>query len=600
MTANPTEVTFLKGGEFLVKDQNESQIFIPEELNEDQLMMVNMANEVLDKHIVPNLGKLEKLDIELTCELLEKVGETGLLGTCIEEEFGGFPQDFITNMKLTEVGAKARSFALSMGAHMGIGTLPIVYFGNPEQKAKYLPSLATGQLKAAYCLTEPGSGSDALAAKSKAVLSEDGTHYVLNGQKMWITNAGFADIFIVFAKIDGEQFTGFIVHKEYEGVSTAAEEDKMGIKGSSTRQVFFENVKVPVENVLGEIGKGHRIAFNILNIGRIKLGAAVVGGSKLVLEGATQYANDRKQFGKSISEFGAIKHKIGEMATRIYAAESATYRASADIDHKEKSLMAEGADFSSALLGAAEEYSIECALLKVSCSEVLDYCVDEGVQILGGMGYSEEMPMAAAYRDSRINRIFEGTNEINRMLSVDMLMKRALKGKVDLMTPAMAIQKELMSMPSFGEQPDANDPLSRELKMLEGMKKAVLMTAGMTAQTLMQKLQDEQEVLLYISDMMNDIYLAESTLLRTKKLIGMRGAEACEIHISATRVYFDDAIERLTLNAKRAITAWAEGDIRRTLLLGLKRYTKYEPINTKTERRKVADKVITTGEYPFV
>jgi alkylation response protein AidB-like acyl-CoA dehydrogenase len=581
----------LRGGEFLVKDQDPMSIFTPEEYSEEQLMVRDMVNDFIDTYIIPNQEKIEKLDIELTKELLTKAGEYGLLGTAFPEEYGGSMQDFVTNMLLTEYMSKSRSFSLSIGAHTGIGMLPILYFGNEEQKQKYLPSLIEGKTYAAYCLTEPGSGSDALAAKTRADLSEDGTHYVLNGQKMWITNAGFADVFCVFAQIDGDKFTGFIVERDWEGVSVGAEEWKLGIKGSSTRQVFFEDVKVPVENVLGDIGKGHRIAFNILNIGRIKLGAGVIGAAKLLSTGSVQYANERHQFKQPISNFGAIKHKIAEQALRIWCVESAIYRASYDIKLQEETSHREGKTLSESLLGAAEEYAIECALMKVYGSEALDYVVDEGLQIYGGMGYSEEAPMASAYRDARINRIFEGTNEINRMLSVDMLLKKALKGKIDLMSPAMAVQKELMSMPSF-DKPEGK--YVREFDMIKNMKKMFLMVMGATVQKFMTDLEHEQEILMSMADTMGDIYVAESALLRAVKIAETKGDEAAAVHLDMARVYLDDAMER-----SRTVCSWAEGDMLRTLVMGVKRYAKYVPINSKNTRRRIAKVLIDANEYCF-
>lgn len=588
----------IKGGEFLIKDVEAQDIFIPEEFTEEQTMVTDMATEFLKKRVVPNLPKLEKYDMDLQIQLMEEAGELGLLSTSIPFEYDGSAQDFLTNMLLTEVQSVARGFALSMGAHTGIGTLPILYFGNESQKAKYLPALGLGTLKAAYCLTEPGSGSDALAAKTKAVLNEAGTHYILNGQKMWITNAGFADVFVVFAKVDGEKFTGFIVEKTFGGLTVGAEEDKLGIKSSSTRQVFLENVPVPVENVLGDIGKGHVIAFNILNIGRIKLAAGALGACKEVAKMSISYANERKQFNTSIGKFGAIRHKLAEQAIKIYVNEAATYRSSYDIQRMEEKLMSEGKSFEEALLGAAEEYAIECALMKVHSTEALDYVADEGLQIYGGMGYSEEAPMAGAYRDARINRIFEGTNEINRMLSVDMLFKRVLSGQIDFMSSAMAVQKELMGIPSF-DMGGEEELFDRERKMVKKMKKAILMVAGGTAQKLMQSLAREQEILMNISDMMADVYLAESAMLRTEKLVGVRGEAACQGQIDMMQVFFDDAMERIALNGKRAICSWAEGDEKRMLLMGLKRFTKYEPINTKTARRRVAKQLLAANTYCF-
>jgi len=587
----------LNGGEFLVNEADPQYMFIMDDMTEEQNMVLNMVREYIDKEVLPHSAQIEKLDTELTKQLLRKAGELGILGTSFPEEYGGFMQDFETNMAITEYFAKTRSFSLSYGAHTGIGMLPILYFGTEEQKQKYLPSLVAGEKFAAYCLTEPGSGSDALAAKTKAILSEDGKHYVLDGQKMWITNAGFADIFVVFAQIDGDKFTGFIVERAWEGISLGAEEAKMGIKGSSTRQVFFENVKVPAENVLGEIGKGHKIAFNILNIGRIKLAAGVLGGAKFIIDHSIQYANDRKQFGVSISSFGAIKHKLAEQAIRTWVTEAAMHRASRAIDHEEKRLKDSGKTLAESLLGAAEEYAIECALLKVKGSECLDYVADEGVQIYGGMGYSEEAPMAGAYRDSRINRIFEGTNEINRMLSVDMLMKKAMRGQLDLMSPAMAIQKEMTSMPAFGG--GDTGLLGTEMDYVRNMKKCFLAVAGLTVQNLMMELQKEQEILINLSDMMSEIYLCESAILRTKKLAIVKGEDFIGDRIAMTQVFINDSIERLAVSAKNVAASWAEGDTLRMLMLAIKRYTKHEFVNTKNLRRQIADTMLTAGAFCF-
>jgi alkylation response protein AidB-like acyl-CoA dehydrogenase len=593
-----THEQVLNGGGFIVAETAAANVFSPEDYTEEQLMVINMVTDFINNRVMPNTAKLESLDIDLTKQLIEEAGELGILGTAFPEEYGGYMQDFVTNMRLTELFSETRSFALSIGAHTGIGMLPILYFGTEAQKQQYLPSLIRGQRKAAYCLTEPGSGSDALSAKTKAVLSDDGKHYILNGQKMWITNAGFADVFVVFAKIDGEKFTGFIVERAWEGVSTAAEEKKLGIKGSSTRQVFFENVKVPVENVLGEIGKGHRIAFNILNIGRIKLAGGVLGGSKLIAKQAVQYANERKQFNKTLGEFGAIQYKLAEMAIKIYANESATYRASGDIERMEKTLLAQGKSLAEALLGAAEEYSIECALMKVHASECLDYTVDEGLQIYGGMGYSEEAPMASAYRDARINRIFEGTNEINRMLAVDMLLKRAMKGSVDLMTPAMAIQQELMSAP-VAESNTYSGVFAAELAAIRDMKKGFIAVAGATIQRFMQALESEQEILMDLSDMMADVYIAESIVLRVQKLIERQGEAELATQIDMAKVFVSEAVDRLGMKGKSVIQAWAEGDMRKGLIMGLRRYTKYEGINVKDARRRIAVAMLQSNGYSF-
>ena len=598
MSTTSSTKEFLKGGEFLIKETSAHQMFTPEDFSEDQRMLIDMVKDFINTRIVPNREKIESLDIDLTKQLLKETGELGIIGIPFPEEYGGSEMDFITNLILSELMAEAGSFSLSFGANTGIGMLPLLYFGTAEQKQQYLPELVAGDKYAAYCLTEPGSGSDALNAKSTAVLSDDGEHYILNGQKMWITNAGFADLFTVFAKIDGEKFTGFLVERNWEGVSLGAEEKKLGIKGSSTRQVFFENVKVPVGNVLGAIGKGHKIAFNILNIGRIKLAAGAFGGSKEICSLAIQYANERKQFGQSISNFGAIQHKIAEQAIKIFVNETASYRLAQCIKLQEEKLMEEGQSMGAALLGAAEAYAIECALMKVHSSECLDFVVDEGLQIYGGMGYSEEGRMAAFYRDARINRIFEGTNEINRMLAVDRLIKSALKGEIDLMTPALNVQKELMEKKETTVTND-QQAFAREKQMIEGMKKAFLMVTGATVQKLMQQLSTEQEILMNLSDMMAEIYLSESALLRTEKVSQQNDELKTQIYTAMTQVFLDDAIERFAMNAKRAITGWADGEHKKLLLYGLHKLTRYEGINTKLARRKIAARLIEANSYCF-
>jgi alkylation response protein AidB-like acyl-CoA dehydrogenase len=515
----------------------------------------------------------------------------------VPEEFNGFGKDFITSMLITEKLGAGHSFSVAMSAHTGIGTLPILYFGTEEQKKKYLPKLATGEWKGSYCLTEPGSGSDALAAKTKAELSADGKFYILNGQKMWITNAGFADVFTVFAQVDGDKFTGFIVDKGTEGLSLGEEEHKMGIKGSSTRQVFFSDCKVPVENVLGEIGKGHLIAFNILNIGRAKLAAAALGGCKEVVSHSIDYANTRVQFKLPISKFGAIRHKLAEQAIRTFVIESAIYRVSDLIESKEQELLSSGHPFNKAVLAAAEEYAVECAMLKVAGSELLDFVTDEGVQIYGGYGFSADFPMDRAYRDSRINRIFEGTNEINRLLTVDMLLKRAMKGEIDLMSPAMAVQKELMSIPDFGN----GDVVlfGEEIKAINNFKKAILMTAGAAVQKFMMTLTKEQEIIMNIADMAIDTYMAESALLRIQKLVAMKGEEACSDYLDILKVYLNDAADRININGRNAINSMAEGDEQRMMLLGIKRFTKVQPTNTKEARRRIAKSLIEANKYCY-
>jgi alkylation response protein AidB-like acyl-CoA dehydrogenase len=590
-----TEV--LKGGEFLIKETDLQYVFVPEDLREEQRMMADAAREFVEKEILPKLDAIDKQEPNLTVNLLEKAGELGLLGTSIPEEYGGLGEDFNTNTAIAmEIGA-SYSFGVSFAAHTGIGTLPILYYGTDEQKKKYLPKLGSGELKSAYCLTEPTSGSDALSAKTTAKLTSDGKYYVLNGQKMWITNGGFADILITFAQVDGDKFTCFIIDANSDGFNRGEEENKLGIKGSSTRALFLDNVKVPVENILGEIGKGHYIAFNILNIGRFKLCAMTTGSAKKVASTAIAYANDRKQFGQPISAFGAIKHKIAEQAIKIFVSESATYRVSDLINRKIKELQAKGSRYEEAALNAAEEYAIECAMLKVYGSEMLDYVVDEAVQIHGGYGYSEEYPAARAYRDSRINRIFEGTNEINRLLTVDMLMKRSMKGRIDLIGPAMAIQKELMSVPEFGGSSDGL--LVSEYKAIQNAKKAILIIAGSAVQKLMQKLKDEQELIMNVTDMMIEVFACESAYFRTIKLSETKNELELQPYVEMTRVYISDAIDKINLYGKRAISSFAEGDELKMLMLGLKRFTKFEPINTTKLRRSIAAKLIEANKYCF-
>lgn len=594
---NTTKQDVLKGGEFLIKEDNPDLVFIPEELTEDQKMMSSAALEFVEKEIWPKLDAIDKKEENLTTSLLEKAGELGLLGTAIPEEYGGLGEDFNSNTAIAMEMGKSHSFGVSYAAHTGIGTLPILYYGTEEQKQKYLPKLISGEMKSAYCLTEPTSGSDALSAKTTAVLTEDGKYYVLNGQKMWITNGGFADILITFAQVDGDKFTSFIIDANSEGFNRGEEENKMGIKGSSTRALFLDNVKVPVEDVLGEIGKGHYIAFNILNVGRFKLGAMTTGSAKKVASLNIEYANTRHQFGQPIANFGAIKHKMAEQATRIYVAESATFRVSDLINRKIKELTAEGKKYEEASLIAAEEYAIECAMLKVYGSEMLDYVVDEAVQIYGGYGYSEEYPAARAYRDSRINRIFEGTNEINRLLTVDMLVKRSMKGRIDLMGPALAIQKELMSVPSFEEMPD--ELLAAEKIAISNAKKAILMVAGSAVQKLMEKLKNEQEIIMNVTDMMIEVFACESAYLRTMKLSKSKSEDELKPYLNMTRVYINDALNRINNFGKNAIASFAEGDELKMLTLGIKRFTKFDPINTVKLRREIADKLIEANTYCF-
>ena len=589
----------LKGGEYLIKPSKPEDTFIPEQINEEQQMIKETVKDYVYNEIVPNVLRLEKQEEGLSVELLKKAADLGLLGSHMPEIYGGMEMDTNTNTLICETLGPAGGFTVSFAAHTGIGMLPILYFGSEDQKAKYLPGLISGELQASYCLTEPSSGSDALAAKTRADLSDDGTHYVLNGQKMWISNAGFADIFIVFAQVDGDKFTGFIVEKGLDGLTLGAEELKLGIKSSSTRQVFLENVKVPKENVLGEIGKGHLIAFNVLNIGRFKLCALSLGGAKASATTGIQYANERKQFKQPIANFGAIKYKIAQQAIRLFASESALYRVSNLIQEKNKEEMAKGASFAEAKLIAAEEYAIECALLKISGSEALDYVVDETLQIHGGMGYSEEGTAARAYRDSRINRIYEGTNEINRLLSVNMLLKKAMKGQLDIVGPAWAVQKELSSMPSFDKLEGA---YAEETKAIEDFKKLILMVAGGAAKMQMDgklDLRDEQEIIMNVSDMLLDLLEAESTLLRVQRLAEMDTKFDQDVYDAILKTFITDVTAKMNKNATDALVSFVEGDLLRTFLMGVKRFTKYTPTNVKAARRKIANTMIEANEYCF-
>ena len=597
MNTTATNQTSLKGGEWLIKESNFTDCFTPEEYNEEQQMVKDMCIQFLHSEVLPVIDRIDKMEAGLMPSLLVKAGEQGLLGVSIPEAYGGMGKDFITSTLVNEGLGGGFSFSVAVAAHTGIGTLPILYFGTDAQKQQYIPKLASGEWKGAYGLTEPNSGSDALSAKTTAVLSADGKNYILNGQKCWITNGGFADVYTVFAKIDGDKFSAFIIERGMEGFTQGPEEHKMGIKGSSTVQLYFQDCKVPVENLLGEVGKGHVIAFNILNIGRLKLAAATVGASKMALNTTVEYANTREQFKTAIANFGAIKYKLAEAAIRIYASESALYRTSKWIDDKEHELQASGKPFHESLLGAAEEFAIECAILKVHGSEVLDYVVDEGVQVHGGNGYSDEYLISKAYRDSRINRIYEGTNEINRLLTVDMMLKRAMKGKLDLMGPAMAVAKELMSIPEFGNEDDS--PFAKERKAITNMKKAILMTAGAAVQKLMMTIQDEQEILMNLADMAIETYAAESTLLRVMKLADKQGAAASSLQIDMLRCYLNDAVDKVNKAGKEAINAFADGDEQRMMLLGLKRFTKMEPFNSKDARRRIAAKLIAENKYPW-
>jgi len=594
-TSTTTTTNLLKGAEWLIKESNAFETFIPEDFNEEQQMVKNMCLQFLDTEVLPVIDRIDKLEPGLMPSLMEKAGEQGLLGASIPEALGGLGKDFITSTLVNEGLGGGFSFSVAIAAHTGIGTLPILYFGTEAQKEKYIPKLASGEWKASYGLTEPNAGSDALSAKTTATLSADGSHYLLTGQKCWITNGGFADIYTVFAKIDGDKFTAFIVERGMEGFTLGVEEHKMGIKGSSTVQLYFQDCKVPVDNLLGEIGRGHIIAFNILNIGRLKLCAAALGGAKYSLTDTIHYAKTREQFKTPIAQFGAIKYKLAQSAIRLWVSESALYRTSKWVDDFEIRLASEGKTFAEALLGAAEEFAIECAMLKVEGSEVLDYIVDEGVQIHGGNGFSDEYLASRAYRDSRINRIYEGTNEINRLLTVDMMLKRAMKGKLDLMGPATAVSKELVSIPDFGA---ADEGLfAAEIKVVKQLKKAVLMTAGAAVQKLMMNLSTEQEILMNIADMCLYTFHAESALLRAIKLTDKLGEAGAAIQTDIMRCYLNDAVDHVNKAGKDAINAFAEGDEQRMMLLGLKRFTKMAPFNSKDARRRIADRLIADDKY---
>ncbi len=588
----------IKGGEFLITETTYEDVFIPEEFDEEQKMIAQTCRDFLVAEINPILDRIDSQEEGLMPALMDKAGELGLLGVSIPEQYGGFGKNFNTSMLVADVCGAGHSFAVALSAHTGIGTLPILYYGNEAQKAKYIPKLGTGEWKASYCLTEPNSGSDANSGKTKAVLSADGKHYVVNGQKMWITNGGFADIFIVFAKIDDDKnLTAFIIEKDFGGITMNPEEHKMGIKGSSTRQVFFNDCHVPVENMLSDRENGFKIAVNILNIGRIKLSAAAIGGSREVLNLAVNYANERIQFDRQISKYGAIRYKIAEMATKIYAVESANYRAGQNIDDAYDELVAGGMDEGKANLKSTEQFAVECAILKVWGSEVLDYVTDEGVQIYGGMGFSAEAPMDRSYRDARINRIFEGTNEINRLLTVDMMLKRAMKGELDLMTPATAVAAELMSIPDFSEEDTTL--FAAEKKVLSNLKKATLMVAGSAVQKLMMSLSKEQEILMNIADMASYVYIAESAMLRTEKLVSMKGEEACKGQLDMMKIYLVEAVDGVAKAGKEALWAFADGDEQRMMLVGLRRFTKMEPFNVKQARQNVAVQIIEANKYIF-
>lgn len=587
----------LKGGEFLIKETEYADVFIPEEFDEEQQMIAGTCADFLEQEVYPNLDRIDNQEEGLMRWLLQKSGELGLLGISIPEEYEGFDQNFVTSMLASEYMGAGYSFSVAYSAHTGIGSMPINYYGNAEQKQKYLPRLATGELASAYCLTEPGAGSDANSGKTRAVLSEDGKHYIINGQKMWITNGGFADIMIVFAKIDNDRvLSAFIVERTFPGIKFNPEEKKMGIKGSSTVQIFFNDCKVPVENLLGKRGQGFRIALNILHMGRVKLGGTVLGAAKRAITQSVNYANERKQFGTPIASFGAIKHKLAEQVIKTWATETSVYRVSADIDKVIGILLEEGMPKGEATIEGIAQYSIEAAFLKVFGSESLNYIVDEAVQIFGGMGFSSETPVDRAYRDSRINRIFEGTNEINRMLVVDTTIKKALKEGFDVTRYSKSIIKE------FNEGFDTTVPegyFSEKKYYIGNFKKAALLLLGVISEKFQRKLTSEQEILFNISDIIMQVYPSESMMLRAQKLESMKGAEAAAIYRDMLDVFVYDAADLIRKSAKDAINSFAEGDERETLIKYIETLTAIKPVNVKEARRRIADKLIEDNHYDF-
>ncbi|BFO67798.1 MULTISPECIES: acyl-CoA dehydrogenase family protein [unclassified Chryseobacterium] len=588
----------LKGGEFLIKQIPANEIFSIEELNEEQKMLRDSAKEFIDREVVPQRERFEKKDYAFTEETMRKLGEMGMLGIAVPEEYGGLGMGFVTTMLACDyLSGTTGSLATAYGAHTGIGTLPIVLYGTEEQKKKYLPDLATGTKFGAYCLTEPDAGSDANSGKTKAKLSEDGKHYIINGQKMWISNAGFADTFTLFAKIDDDKnITGFVINRselENPGSLTFGEEEhKLGIRASSTRQVFFNDMKIPVENLLGERNNGFKIALNALNVGRIKLAAACLDAQRRILNHSIQYSNERKQFGVSIATFGAIRKKIAEMATGVFVSEAGSYRAAKNVQDKIDELVAGGLSHQEAELKGVEEFAVECSILKVFVSDLAQHTADEGIQVYGGMGFSEDTPMEAAWRDSRISRIYEGTNEINRLLAVGMLIKRAMKGELDLLSPAMAISKELMGIPSF-EVPDYSEFMSEEKAIIANLKKVFLMVSGAALQKYMMDIEKQQHLLLNASEILNQIYMAESAVLRAEKHFSPESVEAAMAQLNLYK-----AVEKIITAAKEGIVSFAEGDEQRMMLSGLRRFTKYtNHPNVVALTEKVAAHYIEKGAY---
>ncbi len=596
-TATPVKSTYVKGGSWLVEETPPREIFAPEDFSDEQKLMAQTAEQFMDQEVVPRAQDLEERKIETNVELLKKMAPLGLLGIDVPEKFGGMEIDKVTGMILAEKLAHEGSFACSHGSHAGIGSWPMVFYGTDPQKRKYLPRICTGELISSYALTEPHCGSDALALTTRADLGADGKSYTLNGTKMFITNAGFADLFMVFAKIGGDKITCFIVEKNFPGVSTGAEEHKMGIMGSSTRTLILEDAKVPAENILGEIGKGHKIAFNCLNMGRLKLGAGAVGGSKFCMTYAIQYAKERTAFGKAIAEFGLIQQKIAESCVRIFAAESMTYRTAALIDALLSGVSKDSPGGPEKVLKGIEEYATECSIMKVMGSEFLDYVCDEAVQIYGGYGYSKDYPVERFYRDARINRIFEGTNEINRLLIPGMLLRRAMKGELPLISAARKLMDEVLGFPSLEEE--SHELLAREQRFVKNAKKIALMTAGAAVQRYLDKVADQQEVMGHISNIIMEVYACESSLLRTLKVIESQGRDKAQLHIAMTEHYVSGAAARIDAEAKAALSTIAEGDMLRTQLAALKRFSKYVPVDTVATGRLIAQAALNANGWPL-
>jgi len=585
----------ISGGSFLLEERQPSEVFTPEDFTEQHRLIGQTAEEFAVNEILPNVEKIEHKEFQVTRDLLKKAGDLGLSGAEIPEAYGGLEMDKVTAAVIADHIAKYAGFATTWGGHSGIGTLPIVYFGTEEQKKTYLPKLAAGEIVGAYALSESTSGSDAMNCRARAELSKDGKHYILNGEKMWITNAGFADLFTVFAKVDGEKFSAFLVERTYPGFSVGAEEHKMGIRGSSTCPIILNDCKVPVENLLGEIGKGHVIAFNILNIGRFKLGAMCVGGARVSIENAIGYAKQRKAFSKVIADFGLVREKLANMATLIYVGESLVYRTVGMMDVALDEVDKSGADAMKETRKAIEEYAVECSIIKVWGSEMIDYVVDETMQIYAGYGFVEEYPAERAYRDARINRIFEGTNEINRLIITGFLLKRAMSGQLPLMPAIKKLMDEVLSGPSMGD--DLEGALTEERKLVGQAKKLGLFAAGSATQKYMQSIQDQQEVMGAIADMTIETYAMESAVLRAQKLVESKGERGATLALAMTRVYLTQAMEKIEAAAKKVIAAVAEGDMLRTQLAILRRLAKYEPFNTIELRQQIAQRVIEVGKY---